>query len=145
MTKIRNFRPLDADKVCSFKRESARVNFPGCEFNAGLFRKLLLRGAKRHPECIKIAEENGRVVGYIWFKTIESAVGVFGRVEHIFVDEAYRGKGLGRKLMESAEDYFRKHGLGKMKLTVSKDNETAVALYRDMGYETKRFKMEKDL
>lgn len=145
MIKIRNFRPEDADKVCSFKKESAKVNFPSCEFNTELFKKLLLNSSKRHPECVKIAEDNGKVVGYIWFKVIDSAMGKFGRMEHLFVDEAYREKGLGRKLVEEAEEHFRKQGVKKVKLTVTTTNETAISLYKDMGYEIKRYRMEKDL
>ncbi len=145
MIRIRNFRTEDADKVCSFKKESTRMNFPGCEFNEKMFRKILLKSSERLPESIRVAEDDGKVVGYVWFKFIESAMGKFGRIEHLFVDEAYRGKGMGRKLAEEAEKCLRKRGMKKAKLTVTAANEPAIALYRDMGYEVKRFRMEKDL
>lgn len=145
MIKIRNFRPEDAGTVCGFKRESAKVNFPDCEFNEELFKKLLLKNSSKYPDWVKVAEDDGKLIGYIWFKMIESTVGVFGRMEHLFVDETYRSRGVGRMLMESAEEYFRRQGVKKVKLTVTKSNESAISLYRNMGYEVERFKMEKDL
>ncbi|UCD02836.1 MAG: GNAT family N-acetyltransferase [Candidatus Aenigmatarchaeota archaeon] len=144
MIRIRNFRPEDADTVAGFKRESAKVNFPGCEFNPKLFKRLILKSSKKCPDWVKVAEDDGKLIGYIWFKVIESTVGVFGRMEHLFVDERYRKRGVGRMLMESGEEYFRRHGIKKVKLTVTRGNK-AVSLYEKMGYEVKRFKMEKDL
>ncbi len=145
MIKIRDFTAEDADKVCGFKRESARVNFPGCQFDEAMFRDLIMKSFRSFPERIKVAEDGGTVVGYIWFKVIRSATGVFGRIEHIFVDESWRGKGLGKMLMETAEEYFRKRGVKKVKLTVTTANRKAIKLYSEMGYETRRYKMEKDL
>jgi ribosomal protein S18 acetylase RimI-like enzyme len=145
MIRIRNFRPEDADSVCGFKKRSAKVNFPDCEFNSELFKSLLLRSSKKHPDWVKVAEDGGKLIGYIWFKMIDSAMGVFGRVEHLFVEESYRSKGIGRMLMESAEEYFSKQGVKKVKLTVTKTNEGAIKLYEKMGYDVERFKMEKDL
>ena len=144
MIKIRNFRQEDADAVVGFKSRSVKVNFPGCEFNARMFKDLILKNSKRCPDCVKVAEDDGKLIGYIWFKVVESTVGTFGRFEHLFVEESHRKRGIGRKLMESGEKYFSSRGIKKMKLTVTKGNP-AISLYEKMGYSVKRYKMEKDL
>jgi ribosomal protein S18 acetylase RimI-like enzyme len=145
MIKVRDARLQDADRICSFKRESAKANFPGCPFNEQMFRRHLLRQIKARPNNVLVAEAGGVVAGYIWFKLVDSTVGAFGRIEHIFVDGKYRKQGIGRELMQSAEDHFRGIGTKKIKLTVTSENEAAVSLYKGIGYETRRLVMEKDL
>ena len=145
MLRLRNFRPGDADKICSFKEESAKINFPGYKFDKAMFRRHLLRHAESNPGMVKVIERDRELVAYIWFKIVTSTVGSFGRVEHIFVDDMYRKRGLAKKLMEAAEDHIKSRGIGKIKLTVTKKNRAAVSLYEGLGYEARRFVMEKDL
>jgi ribosomal-protein-alanine N-acetyltransferase len=145
MSKVRNGAVGDADRICRFKSESVSLNFPDCEFSEPMFRAHLLRQLKVNPETVKVVESGGKVAGYIWFKVINSSVGTFGRIEHIFVDAGFRKKGIGRKLMEAAEEHFKAKGVKKVKLTVTTKNEAAIALYKRIGYETRRFVMEKDL
>lgn len=143
--KVRNATPADMDKICSFKGKSVSLNFPRSTFNEEMFRRHLLRQVGLKPDTIKIIEVGGQVAGYIWFKVVDSSVGVFGRIEHVFVDDAFRKRGIGKKLMKEAEAYFKDKGVRKVKLTVTTGNKTAASMYKSMGYETRRYVMEKDL
>jgi len=145
MEKIRSFRPADLDIIVGFKKRSVGKNFPESGFDEGVFRTVLLGAARKNPDCIRVLEADGKAVGYVWLKVMRTSVGTFGRVQHIFVEDRVRKRGLGKKLMESAEEYLRSRGIKKMKLTVTATNDEALSFYRDMGYETKRFVMEKDL
>jgi len=145
MIRIRNFRPADTEKILEFKEKSVKLNFPGTDFDRKMFRKILLRSSKRNPDYIKVAEDDGKIAGYVWFKTVDSAVGEFGRIEHIFVDPSFRRSGLGKKLMEASEVCMKAEGMKRVKLTVTCKNEAAVSLYEKMGYRTERFVMERDL
>jgi ribosomal protein S18 acetylase RimI-like enzyme len=145
MITMRNARPADVDKICGYKRESIKLNFPGSEFKEEMFKKHLLRQVTLKPDTVKVVEIDGHMAGYVWFKLVDSAVGSFGRIEHIFVDENFRGQGVGKKLMSGAEEHFRGHGTKKIKLTVTTENKAAISLYKGLGYKTKRFVMEKDL
>lgn len=51
---------------------------------------------------------------------------------------AYRGKGVGRRLMGSLLDALREQGVRRMWLEVIRDNHAAVALYRSLGFEIRR-------
>jgi ribosomal protein S18 acetylase RimI-like enzyme len=145
MLRIRDFRSGDLDRIVGFKRESVRTNFPNSRLDEKMFARLLLKNVKENPGHVKVAEVDGEIAGYIWFKTVEADIGVFGRMEHLFVDERFRKAGIGKRLIESAERHFIKSGIRKVKLTVTSSNETAAALYRKLGYATKRLVMEKDL
>ena len=145
MIAVRDATPADMDAMCGFKKRSVTLNFPKRSFNEQMFRKHLLREVKLKPGMVRVTEVDGKVAGYVWFKVIDSSVGLFGRIEHIFVDEKYRKRGLGKKLMVDAEDCVKAWGVRRIKLTVTKENKAAASLYKRIGYNTTRIVMEKDL
>ena len=62
---IRNFKPQDLETLVKFKGESIRVSFPGKSYNLDLFKSRLL---KADPSTILVAEDQGRIAGYCWFR-----------------------------------------------------------------------------
>ncbi|MFH0956392.1 MAG: GNAT family N-acetyltransferase [Candidatus Aenigmatarchaeota archaeon] len=145
MMRVRDFSPGDIDTICLFKEKSVRKNMPGCRLDMAFFRRLLLKDVSGNPQHVKVAEEAGRIVGYVWFKEVESDIGKFGRIEHIFVEPKLRGKGIAKSLMREVEKYVRSAGIGSIKLTVLKENSEAITLYEEIGYAAIGLKMEKRL
>jgi ribosomal protein S18 acetylase RimI-like enzyme len=143
MMRVRDFSQGDIDAICLFKEKSVKKNMPGCRLDMAFFRKLLLKDVSANPKHVKVAEEDGRIVGYVWFKEVESDIGKFGRIEHIFVEPQLRGKGIAKSLMKEVEKYVRGVGIGSIKLTVLKGNSEAISLYEELGYAAIGFKMEK--
>jgi ribosomal protein S18 acetylase RimI-like enzyme len=62
------------------------------------------------------------------------AVRSFG-ILSIAVDPATQGSGVGRCLLEAAEQHARQHGFAQMGLTVHPGNTQAVGFYERMGWE----------
>ena len=145
MITIRDFRHGDAGTICDFKRQSVSASFSGARFDMDIFRRCLLEDGDAAPGMIKVAESGSAIVGYIWLKAVGSATGKAGRVAHIFVREDFRRQGLGRKLLDAAEDIFRKMGLSRSRLTVTASNKAALALYESAGYRVTRYVMDKAL
>jgi GNAT superfamily N-acetyltransferase len=52
----------------------------------------------------------------------------------LVVDEAWRGRGIGGRLMDAAEDWARRQGLGTLRLRSNVIREGAHAFYRGRGY-----------
>jgi len=52
----------------------------------------------------------------------------------VSVVEGYRGRGIGRALIEHLEGWAADHGVERMILTVSDANEGAIRLYHQLGY-----------
>jgi len=52
----------------------------------------------------------------------------------IYVDKQYRGCGIGRLLMRNLIDYAKKRKLSHIRLTVHRDNERAIKLYKSHGF-----------
>ena len=57
-------------------------------------------------------------------------------VHDVYVDPAYRGHGLSRRLLERVEALARARGCGKLTLEVLDGNTAALASYRRFGFET---------
>lgn len=58
-----------------------------------------------------------------------------GWVYYVAVDPDRRGHGLGRAIMDAAEDWLRAAGIAKLQLLVRRDNAKAGAFYKAIGYD----------
>ena len=78
----------------------------------------------------KVVEVDGRVAAYggMWLILDE------GHVTNIAVHPDFRGRHLGRKIMEVLMDEARQRKLLRMTLEVRKQNHVAIALYKDLGF-----------
>ena len=90
-----------------------------------------LRESLAKPEYLfLVLEEAGRIVGYGGMLLILDE----GDITNIVVDEAWRGRGLGRELTEGLLEAGRKRGAHAFTLEVRVGNERAVRLYEGLGF-----------
>ncbi|AEF96210.1 GNAT family N-acetyltransferase [Methanotorris igneus] len=86
---------------------------------------------------IFVARYNGKVVGMCSIQTLISTAegGKVGILEDLVVDENFRGKGIGSKLLSEAERYCKeKGGLLRLSLLADKDNKKALEFYKSRGW-----------
>jgi GNAT superfamily N-acetyltransferase len=84
-----------------------------------------------------VAEIDGRVVGLLHvFERAALEKPCEALVQALVVDEASRGRGVGRALMREAEDWARARGLPCISLHTRIDRDDACAFYTSLGYET---------
>jgi ribosomal protein S18 acetylase RimI-like enzyme len=87
---------------------------------------------KGYPQFVVLSD--GEVVGWCdvlpkpW--PIHAHVGVLG----MGLLPPFRGRGIGRRLIEKAIGAARELGLSRIELTVREDNANAIALYRKIGF-----------
>lgn len=84
-----------------------------------------------------VAEEDGAVVGFaLWFLNFSTWLGRHGLyLEDLYVQPAYRGRGLGKALLETLVGIARERGYGRVEWWVLDWNSPAQAFYRSMGAE----------
>jgi ribosomal protein S18 acetylase RimI-like enzyme len=134
------------ETVLRFKRESARVSFPGKKLDEGLVRRKMLAQAKREPGSIRmLLDGKGKAAGCLWMGTRRTHTGTKGAIEHIFISRECRRKGLATMLAREAEAYFRKKGIRLVSSTVTITNRPSLALFRKLGYKEKRVILEKKI
>ena len=88
--------------------------------------------AAANPRGIFVAEEGGRILGYIT-TSLDRAAGK-GRIPNLAVASDARGKGLGRRLIEHALDYFRGEGMAYATIETMAGNEIGNHLYPSCGF-----------
>ena len=76
--------------------------------------------------------EHDKLVGYAACKPEEGYL----LLSKIYVHKDYRGNRISRSFLEEAASLCREYGFDKIRLTVNKNNETAIAVYRKMGFNT---------
>jgi ribosomal protein S18 acetylase RimI-like enzyme len=85
-----------------------------------------------NPGGVFVAEEDGRVLGYISTR-IDRDAGK-GRIPNLAVDKAARGRGIGRRLIEHALDYFRREGMAFAMIETMVNNPVGQHLYPSCGF-----------
>ena len=85
-----------------------------------------------NPAGVFVAEENGEVLGYISTR-LDRETGK-GRIPNLAVATTARGRGLGRQLLESALDYFRREGMSFAMIETMENNPAGQHLYPSCGF-----------
>lgn len=95
-----------------------------------------LRAIQQRPDhAVFVAEMGGQVVGWVHVygvATLESPP--HAEIGGLVVDEAQRGRGVGRALMERAESWARSMGLETVRLRSNVVRAEAHAFYEHIGY-----------
>lgn len=98
----------------------------------------IFREALRMPEyiCIFVIECDDVVIGYAntWLVFSIWSRGLTMTIDDLFVTSAYRGMGLGEKMMSYLIDFSRQNGYTRIQLHSGLDNQRAHNLYKKMGF-----------
>ena len=107
--------------------------------------KQLVVLSKRSYAAIARDTENGKIIGMAVLGTITRLEGKKGFIEDVVINENYRGKGYGRKLMEMLIKKAKTLGVLQLQLTSNPRRVAANHLYKSMGFkihETNCYKMD---
>jgi [ribosomal protein S18]-alanine N-acetyltransferase len=122
---IRIFQPTDLDQIVELE-----IKCFG-EKNAyakGQLKYLILNA---HSYCL-VEEQENHIRGFIivLFRKKSHIAGI----ETLNVDPAYRGLGIGKKLLLAAESEMKARLIKKVRLEVSAGNTFAIGLYEKVGF-----------
>ena len=88
--------------------------------------------------------EDESIVGYLSYKIKEKHTKKLD-VDQLVILEQYRGKGLGKKLMDEAKKIAIDNGCDRIELNCWMFNENALAMYEHIGYNRQRIIYEMEL
>ncbi len=98
---------------------------------------------------VLVAEDGGKIIAYV--------AGGVGRAESyrnikyicelgsIWVEDEYRSKGVGKRLVEEFEKWCREKKVFRLRVNASASNERAIEFYRKAGFENHELILEKAL
>ncbi len=82
-----------------------------------------------------LAEEDGVILGSLTLALFRIPTAMRAWIEDVVVDDAARGKGVGRALNEAALERAREAGAATVDLTSRPSREAANRLYQRIGFE----------
>lgn len=82
-----------------------------------------------------IAVVGGEIVGMLTLSAFPRVFGWTAWIEGVVTEEAVRGRGIGRALMEKAISIARSEGFATINLSSRPEREAANALYESLGFE----------
>jgi ribosomal-protein-alanine N-acetyltransferase len=122
MINLRKFLSADLVKVMEIERNSFSEPWP---------ESYLKKFCKNHPHEFLVAENKGEVVGFVAGEISEN----LGKVSLIAVDQNYREKGVGKKLLEFILNHFKEKGIRTVVARARTENEKGVAFLKSFGFE----------
>jgi len=133
---VRNVKPEDVNVFIRLYATSYRGLEKYAYTNKRDIRRYFYWLLSRDPEGFFIVELN-EPVGFIacdtnWFSRFEGEV--LGEIHELFVHPKYRGRGIGRTLVNKAVEYAKSRGRRIAGLWVGVKNFHARKFYRKMGF-----------
>ncbi len=124
--------------------------------NPGFFEisvKETLKNIKDYNGRIVFAESDGNIIGMvcgvIWKQSeknlLEIGKHTLGEILDLYVDENYRGQGIGTKLLEEMQQYFSTQKCDSMWIGVFAENTGAIHTYEKFGFRTREIGMLKEI
>jgi ribosomal protein S18 acetylase RimI-like enzyme len=123
--RIRPFLPPDTEAVVSLWQETGLTRSWNNPYQ-DISRKLAVQ-----PELFLVADDGGDIVGTV----MAGYDGHRGWLYYLASAPARRGQGIGRRLVEAAEDLLREMGCPKVQLMVRPENGGVHNFYAALGYE----------
>jgi ribosomal protein S18 acetylase RimI-like enzyme len=138
--KIREAKPSDAPRLVEL------IHFLGHEIDEKGVRKNL-KALKKTGEMPLVATLDKRIVGMcgVGRRTVIHRPAPLGRITALVVAEEAQDHGIGRMLVEAAENWLREEGCKLVEVTSNDRRAAAHAFYRHMGYERTSIRFAKKL
>ncbi len=141
-------RPATSDDAPAVIRLLAQLNeVVHGQIDAGVEERL--RAMLSLPQyAIFVAEdERGQIVGLLTASARWTLwhVGPCAIVEELVVDEAARGQGAGRALIQAAIEWAKAQACSEVEVSTGMDNTAAQAFYRRLGFESEALLLEYEL
>ena len=89
---------------------------------------------------VKVVKQNSKIIGVLFWNSVEEKHHGLTNIQDLWIDESFRRKGLGEKLLRSSIEDMRKlyakhhYTLRKVFVTTGENNKPARNLYEKAGF-----------
>jgi len=98
-------------------------------------RKVWFADKVKYGHPVIVFEENGSVVGFATYGQFRAFPAYKYTVENsVYVDERFRGKGVGRKLLEEIIKLAESREVATMVAVIDSENYVSINLHKRLGY-----------
>lgn len=132
MLRIRPLDELDIDAIVGIDEKiSGRYRPEVWESRIGYY-------LRRDPEASVVAEEDGRVVGFMLGEVRSGEFGLeepTGWIEVLGVDPGHRGRAVGRRMAQAMLEHFRQQGARSVRTLVDERMGDIARFFESLGFE----------
>jgi len=121
MSKIKKLSPENLDEILEISKASFSQVWPRSAF-------------EKYRDSLFVAEDNGEIAGFIVIKIVSNQ----GKIKLIAVNPNFRGKGIGKSLMEYAFKYFAENRVKEIMARSRLHNEAGCAFLKSFGFKIKK-------
>ena len=126
---IRVARQSDADEIAHLTRQL------GYDLTKSDAADRLSRILMRADQRVFVADIGGRATGWIHAVLVEYVdAEAFALIGGLVVDRVHRGSGIGRALVDAAENWARERGVSMVRLSSTVARTAAHRFYEKLGY-----------
>ncbi|HVU31477.1 MAG TPA: GNAT family N-acetyltransferase [Sphingomicrobium sp.] len=138
--KVREAKAADAPRLVEL------IHYLGHEIDEKALRKNL-KALKKTGETPLVATLDKKIVGMcgVGRRVVIHRPAPLGRITALVVSKEAQGHGIGRMLVEAAEEWMRKGGCKLVEVTSNDRRTAAHAFYRHLGYERSSIRFFKKL
>src|SRR5215475_4171524 len=94
---------------------------------------------------VVIAERNGEILGFVAgrIRTLPPYFGsaAIGAISEVFISDAYRGAGIGRRLLAFSLQWFEAQQITRVELQVVAGNPDGIRFYHQLGWREELLQM----
>jgi len=136
-------------RICEQHRQWDRARYDFDQDPAERYDRWMRQRAIDPRSVFFVARQAEALVGFI-VGTTEAEIPIYslkeyGFIHDLWVEEAVRGQGIGRKLAQAAIDAFGKIGVQQIRLDTASSNEIARKLFAGCGFRPSTVQMLREM
>ena len=103
-----------------------------------------IRQKIENDEDVLIILEENKIIGFLIYD-IKNKHDKIMWIEQLFIDEKYRKKGYGQRIIEKAEEIAKRENCVRIEFSCWSFNMNALEMYKHIGYKEQRIILEKNV
>lgn len=138
---IREFQPrTDTKNIVALIKKEWHKLFLLPSYDEAIIQRMFVQkkpgdtSAAKAKLMVKVIEIEGIFAGFVTFFAKDESV---AQIELLAIDQAHRGKGLGKLLIDHVSDLFRMSGHTFLQLYVYTSNSDALKFYKHLDFKLK--------
>ena len=140
--RIRRYKPSDREFILSLVKRFSEFELPEWRRREDIdqanraFLEPVLKQSEPDSAILIAEEEGGALAGFVHLQTQTDYFSgeKHGYISDLAVDQGFEGQGIGRMLLEAAEDWARTNGYHLLTLYVFAGNTRARQIYEKQGF-----------
>jgi PhnO protein len=100
------------------------------------FKSIYIENISNPKNLYMVSESDNVVSGFISFhiQNLLHHSGLVGEIQEFYIDKTFRGKGIGKLLIDEIKNYAKQNNLKSIEVTSSKKRTENVLMYEKLGF-----------